>query len=135
MLIARNSNLSMSSLDNMSEERSYEFPAWDDLPRIEGAPQGCIWGFYDRDGKKDEVGAINLLTPRVVREAVQEVRTGCSVQLDWSLDNLEFPGFGRRKFEQRVIDNTIELGDCGFDDELHINTQSGSQWDSLKNVG
>jgi hypothetical protein len=34
----------------------YEFPALDDLPKIDGMPQGNIWGFYDKDGKKDEAG-------------------------------------------------------------------------------
>jgi hypothetical protein len=118
----------------MATELTYNFPAWDALPRVKGAPQGCVWGFYDREDKRDEIGAINLLTPKVVRAASFEVQTGRSVQLDWSLDNLEFPGFGRKKFEQKVIDNTPKLGDCGFDDEIHINTQSGSQWDSLKHV-
>lgn len=34
----------------------YKFPAFDDLPKVEGMPQGSIWGFFDKDGKKDEVG-------------------------------------------------------------------------------
>jgi hypothetical protein len=34
----------------------YKFPAFDDLPKVDGMPQGSIWGFYDKDGKKDEVG-------------------------------------------------------------------------------
>ena len=34
----------------------YNFPAFDDLPKVDGMPQGSIWGFYDKDGKKDEVG-------------------------------------------------------------------------------
>jgi hypothetical protein len=37
----------------------YTFPAFDDLPKIEGMPQGSIWGFYDKDGKKDEVGGLS----------------------------------------------------------------------------
>jgi hypothetical protein len=37
----------------------YKFPAFDDLPKIEGMPQGSIWGFYDKDGKKDEVGGLS----------------------------------------------------------------------------
>ena len=31
------------------------FPAFDKLPRVPGAPQGCLWGFYDGNGK-DEIG-------------------------------------------------------------------------------
>jgi hypothetical protein len=34
----------------------YKFPAFDDLPQVDGMPKGSIWGFYDKDGKKDEVG-------------------------------------------------------------------------------
>ena len=35
----------------------YKFPAFDDLPKVEGMPQGNLWGFFDKDGKKDEVGS------------------------------------------------------------------------------
>jgi hypothetical protein len=35
----------------------YNFPAFDDLPKVEGMPQGNTWGFFDKDGKKDEVGS------------------------------------------------------------------------------
>ena len=35
----------------------YNFPAFDDLPKVEGMPQGSTWGFFDRDGKKDEIGS------------------------------------------------------------------------------
>jgi hypothetical protein len=34
----------------------YTFPAFDDLPKVDGMPQGSIWGFYDKAGKKDEIG-------------------------------------------------------------------------------
>jgi len=36
---------------------SQVFPAFDDLPKVEGQPQGCIWGLFDTEGKKDEVGS------------------------------------------------------------------------------
>jgi hypothetical protein len=39
----------------------YNFPAFDDLPKVDGMPQGSIWGFYDKDGKKDEVGGTSEL--------------------------------------------------------------------------
>ncbi|KAK4556235.1 hypothetical protein LTR86_006932 [Recurvomyces mirabilis] len=118
---------------------SYTFPSFEDLPKVSGTPQGCVWGFYDRDGKKDEVGcdlslAVNLLTEEVVLAAKEEIKIGRSIQLDWPLHNLEFPGFGRRKLEHKVIDLTHSLNNCGFDDEIHVNTQCGSQWDSLKHV-
>jgi hypothetical protein len=41
----------------------YKFPAFDDLPKVEGMPQGNLWGFFDKDGKKDEVGSASNFTP------------------------------------------------------------------------
>lgn len=35
----------------------YSFPAFDDLPSVPGQPQGCLWGFFDKDGNKDELGS------------------------------------------------------------------------------
>jgi hypothetical protein len=39
----------------------YTFPAFDELPKVDGMPQGSIWGFYDKDGKKDEAGGTPIL--------------------------------------------------------------------------
>jgi hypothetical protein len=39
---------------------SHQFPKFDDLPKVEGEPQGSLWGFFDKDGKKDEVGSMLL---------------------------------------------------------------------------
>lgn len=39
----------------------YNFPAFDELPKVEGMPQGSIWGFYDKNGKKDEIGCPSKL--------------------------------------------------------------------------
>lgn len=36
---------------------AYEFPDFDQLPSVPGQPQGCLWGFFDRGGKKDELGS------------------------------------------------------------------------------
>lgn len=77
--------------------------------------------------------ALNLLTADVVKQASKEISTGEHVQLDWCLENVQFPGFGRKEFNQKVIDLNV-LGFKALDDELYINTQSGSQWDSLKHV-
>ncbi|BFZ60311.1 hypothetical protein YB2330_001347 [Saitoella coloradoensis] len=105
-------------------------PDFDDLPEVKGMPKGCAWGIF---GESDEVGTLNLLTPEVVMEARQEIQTGESVQLDWGLENVQFPGFGRKEFSQKIIDLSPS-GLTAHDDELHINTQSGSQWDSLRHV-
>lgn len=87
-------------------------------------------------GKKadDSTTAINLLTPDVVREARGEIQTGRHVQLDWPLHSLAYPSFGRKTFDHKVISLKESLATFGFDDEIHINTQSGSQWDSLRHV-
>ncbi|KAL7773173.1 hypothetical protein CFE70_003137 [Pyrenophora teres f. teres 0-1] len=114
-------------------DKEYKFPAFDDLPKVKDMPQGNIWGFFDKDGEKDEVGTINLLTPTVVAAAAShEIKTGEHIQLDWELHNVQFPGFNRKHLEQKQIDFADFSAFCANDDELHINTQAGSQWDSLK---
>jgi len=40
-------------------DNEHKFPAFDDLPKINNMPQGNVWGFYDKDGKKDEAGGKN----------------------------------------------------------------------------
>ncbi|KAL2840289.1 hypothetical protein BJY01DRAFT_236789 [Aspergillus pseudoustus] len=113
-------------------DKEYIFPSFDEAPPVPGTPQGCLWGFYDRHGLKDEIGSINLLTPRVVLDARTEIQTGRHVQLDWPLHSVTYPSFGRKAFGHRVL-NLKERADAyGFDDEININTQSGSQWDSLR---
>lgn len=59
----------------------YDVPDFDDLPPVEGMPQGCAWGIFDKDGQKDLLGTLNLLTPDVVAEACKEARDGVSVSL------------------------------------------------------
>lgn len=137
---------------------AYEFPDFDQLPSVPGQPQGCLWGFFDRGGEKDELGsefllgslsyrcdtntcvryyshtiAINLLNDETVKKAALEIQTGRHVQLDWPLNNVEFPGFGRIPMEHNVKEMEKE-GFVGLDDEIKINTQTSSQWDSLKHA-
>lgn len=135
---------------------TYTFPGFDGFPRVQNTPQGCVWGFYDKDGVKDEVGceprsvnprpemspsadnlpleAINLLTPEVVLNARSEIQTGRHLQLGWPLHSLKFPGFARKALQHQILDNHATVKDYAFDDEVHFNTQAGSQWDSLKHV-
>jgi hypothetical protein len=58
-----------------------KIPDFDDLPAVDGMPQGCAWGFFDKDGKKDLRGTLNLLTPEVVAAACKEARDGVSISL------------------------------------------------------
>ncbi|KAL6704319.1 hypothetical protein ACN47E_008383 [Coniothyrium glycines] len=120
------------SLTGAVTGNEHRFPAFDDLPKVEGMPQGNLWGFFDKDGKKDEIGTINLLTPAVVQAASREISTGEHIQLDWELHNVQFPGFSRKAFDQKKIDFAEFSDFCAMDDEIYINTQAGSQWDSLK---
>merc|ERR1711939_1117480 len=57
-------------------------PDFDSLPTIDGVPHRA-WGLFDKDGKKDHLGCINLLTPDVVKEAYKEARDGVSISLNW----------------------------------------------------
>jgi hypothetical protein len=53
---------------------------------------------------------------------VAEVKTGERVQLDWALNKFDNPGFGRKKFEHKIIDlgsisaEGVEV--VGHDDEV-----------------
>lgn len=58
-----------------------DIPDFDSLPKVDGMPQGCAWGVFDKDGKKDALGTLNLLTPDVVKEAYKEAKEGISVSL------------------------------------------------------
>ncbi|KAF7197789.1 hypothetical protein HII31_00878 [Pseudocercospora fuligena] len=121
--------------DAIAGQPHFTFPPFDKLPSVQGQPQGCCWGLFDKNGVKDELGTLNLLTPEVIQHASKEIRTCQHIQLDWNLsENVEFPGFGRKKLEQKVIDarKTTKGKVIGFDDEISMNTQSGSQWDSFK---
>jgi hypothetical protein len=64
-------------------------PDFDSLPKVEGMPQGCAWGIFDKDGKKDHLGCLNLLTPRVVQAAFKEARDGVSVSLNWPINAIK----------------------------------------------
>ncbi|KAL4810343.1 hypothetical protein BDV18DRAFT_56237 [Aspergillus unguis] len=107
-------------------------PSFDDLPPVKGMPQGCAWGVFDRDGKKDHIGCLNLLTPSTVRAALAEAKTGQSVSLNWPINAIHKPGFERAGLSHTVSSfNDTPFKLHGFDDEVHFNTQCSSQWDSL----
>ncbi|KAL4782036.1 hypothetical protein BJX76DRAFT_359372 [Aspergillus varians] len=122
----------MGSLDSPNHHKTEPiFPTFDDLPPVSGQPQGCLWGFFDTPDKKDELGTLNILTPSVVLEAGKEIQFGHHVQLDWPMNNLQFPASGRAALHHHVKEMQSE-GFVGLDDEIYINTQTSSQWDSLK---
>lgn len=104
-----------------------ELPSFDDLPAVPGLPQGCAWGLHDASGKRDQLGTLNLLTPDVVLAAKTEIQSGISVALNWGLENIAAPGFSRLAPEHTIKPIAPHV----HDDIIHINTQSGSQWDGF----
>ncbi len=131
---------------------SVSVPDFDDLPAVEGMPKGCAWGVFDKGGKRDVIGTLNLLTPDVVKAAAEEVKEGVSVSLkcvvprhaantvrrpeltatSWPIGAIKTPGFFRKGLVHKVmsfIDTPLQAH--GFDDEIEFNTQCSSQWDSL----
>ncbi|KAH7055515.1 putative cyclase-domain-containing protein [Macrophomina phaseolina] len=109
-------------------------PDFDDLPPVEGMPQGCAWGVFDKDGKTDVLGTLNLLTSDIVRAAATEVKEGVSISLNWPLNSIKVPFPGRAPpvhTHQSLHDAGTSPGADGWDDVLEFNTQCSSQWDSL----
>ncbi|EIN07896.1 hypothetical protein PUNSTDRAFT_104025 [Punctularia strigosozonata HHB-11173 SS5] len=108
-------------------------PPFDELPHFHEF-SGCAWDVWPAD---DQLGTLNLLTDDVVRRAAQEeIKTGVTVSLNWPINFPEKPFFKRKKPEIKNI--ALVNGDPSKamrDDEIHINTQSGSQWDGLKHFG
>jgi hypothetical protein len=105
-----------------------DLPDFDSLPPVKSMPQGCAWGLFDKGEKKDHIGCLNLLTPKVVQEAFKEARDGVSVSLNWPIGAIDKPGFSRKGLTHKVISFEVTQG---FDDEVEFNTQCSSQWDSL----
>ncbi|KAI0160252.1 putative cyclase-domain-containing protein [Xylariaceae sp. FL1272] len=112
---------------------SSQVPDFDDLPKVKDMPQGCAWGVFDKHGKKDLLGTLNLLTTEVVKAACAEARDGISVSLNWPLNAMAFPLPGRiaPEHKQMTLKETGLSEGVGWDDEIHFNTQLSSQWDSL----
>ncbi|KAF2665807.1 hypothetical protein BT63DRAFT_463993 [Microthyrium microscopicum] len=114
-----------------------KLPSWNEIPPVKGQPHGCAWGLFDKDGVRDEVGTLNLLTPSAVIRARQEIQTGKSVCLNWGMEKLHEPGFNRTKLQHKIVDWRKKPGFTfySYDDEITVNTQAGSQWDGLRHWG
>jgi hypothetical protein len=66
----------LSAFQSSIQMRAQDLPAFKDLPPVAGLPHGCAWGIWDKNGEKDQLGSLNLLTPEIVREAGKEIETG-----------------------------------------------------------
>ncbi|KAF4624406.1 hypothetical protein G7Y89_g13764 [Cudoniella acicularis] len=111
--------------------RAQDLPDFKDIPAVKGMPHGTAWGLWDKSGERDNCGSLNLLTPENTLEAKKEILSGKGVALNWDLECVHQPGFGREK-AQHTFKNLSHMGFTAFDDLIHINTQSGSQWDGFR---
>ncbi len=105
---------------------SDSLPKRAELPEMSGAPKDTAW-FW---GKDDELGRLNLLTPRRKLAASKLVEHGETINLDWSAFLPNPPAFGREPFEFKIK----QLSQQGNDDLYSMNTQSGSQWDGFRHA-
>jgi len=102
-------------------------PTFDELPKFHDFA-GCAWELW---GKDDQLGTVNLLSPDVVVKAAQEIKLGQTVCLNWPINFPEKPLFSRQSPATYIWSKRETVND----DWIHINTQSGSQWDGLKHFG
>ncbi|KAJ7500437.1 putative cyclase-domain-containing protein [Mycena galericulata] len=106
-----------------------KIPTYDELPPFKNFP-GCAWGVW---GPEDQLGTVNLLTDTLVkRSSSEEIQTGKTVSLNWPLNFPDKPMFGRLPPEVKMIQKKKEGRIDSRDEEIHINTQSGTQWDGLR---
>ena len=130
-----------------------KLPSYHELPKQPGLPVGCIWGFWDRAGQKDEFGSLTLLTPTVIIQAATRSARGhirfsevCNLwsntafgpadllETSWPLNKPNIPVFQCQRFHHNIINNRTRGSPYSLDDEISFNTQSGSQWDGLRHV-
>jgi kynurenine formamidase len=105
-----------------------EIPDYDALPAFKNFP-GCAWSVW---GAEYQLGTVNLLTDAVVKAAAsKEIKTGKSVSLNWPLNFPEKPMFQRKTPEINMILRQPAVAGVR-DDEIHMNTQSGTQWDGMR---
>ncbi|CAI6335331.1 unnamed protein product [Periconia digitata] len=109
-------------------------PPFTSLPLDPNGPPGNAWGLY---GASDELGALNMLTPSVVKNAARQIQTGERISLDWTLNLPSYPSFSRPPFQWRLHHKTHPDGTFRMvnDDYLHFNTQGSSQWDGFRHYG
>ncbi len=105
-------------------------PRYDELPIRAGAPQGAAWGVF---GDADELGTINLLTPRSVIRAAAEIRTGRVFALNLPLNLPDPPLYGRGALRHHVF--PLPNAEFFTDDYLdNFYPQCSSQWDAVGHI-
>lgn len=103
-------------------------PAYADLEYREALRGRVSWGVFGAD---DELGTLNLLTPRRVMEALAVPQDGKRVCLTLPLDQPS-PGTATRPLYRHHV---IQLRGGMLDDYLdNFYLQGSSQWDALRHV-
>jgi kynurenine formamidase len=103
-----------------------QLPTYEQLPVKEGAPAGSSWGVFE---ESDLFGCLNLLSPDKVVSAARLIRKGAVFPLNLELELPDPPLFGRRGMNHEHL-----RSQWSQDDEIAINTQSSTQWDSFRHV-
>jgi kynurenine formamidase len=104
-------------------------PAYDDLPFEEAFRGRHCWGMF---GPDDEIGRLNLLTPKRVKQALLEVETGERINLCLPLDQ-PFPSIeGRDRYEHQFL-NGLYTSHDDYLDRFYL--QGSSQWDAFRHIG
>jgi hypothetical protein len=113
-------------------EVPHPLPRYHQLPKAPDLHAGrCAWGIFDSEGKKDQLGTLNLLTAaRVLEAAKTEIQSGERVCLNLELESIKYPAFERNPFQHKLID-LAPLGFVGFDEEIALNPQVTSHWNSF----
>ncbi|KAL3478374.1 putative cyclase-domain-containing protein [Aspergillus californicus] len=105
-------------------------PTFENLTLDPSGPLGNAWGLF---GPDNELGMLNLLTPKLVKRAAsEEIREGVRVSLDLPLNRLSHPSFGRKPFTQELVNKAPRVVN---DDILTFNTQTSTQWDGFRHFG
>ena len=117
------------------------------MKRWKHRPEGSTWGDW---GDDDQLGRLNLITPKKVLEGIDEVKAGRSFCLSLPLD---FPGgnvLNARRLPPvlsptgdengwrfNFLTNTVNplFQDVACDDRVILTLQYSTQWDTLAHVG
>lgn len=116
-------------------------------PRWKNRPAGSTWGDF---GPDDELGRLNLVTPRKVLQGIAEVQVGktfcLSLPLDYPGGNIINPRRhppelrptqrnGLPNFNYRMQCDDPTALDVVCDDQVLLTLQYSTQWDTLAHVG
>lgn len=105
-----------------------QLPRHHELPIRPGAPAGAAWGVF---GDDDQLGTINLMTPAVVVEAADAIRSGRVFALNLPINIPDPPLFGRGKHNHVIKQYAAYILDDYLD---NFYPQASSQWDALCHV-